>query len=210
MARGWRDARVLAALVIVAGMLGGCQLLYLVFGQGDQPALYKFGKGQRVLVLVDVADGVSVPPTFATTLADQIGLHLQRYKAVDAPLVPQERLIKLQQTDPNYRKLGVADIAQDTDADQVLQVSVMQMTVLKTADGTVAQGRAVAYIKVCDRHGRVWPGDDKGQLVEGRVDEGLLRDKGADEILKEMAGQLTLRAGRMFHSYTLDNHEMSK
>jgi hypothetical protein len=209
MARGWRGVRAVAALVIVAGMLGGCQVLYLLLGQGDQPALYKFGNNQRVLVLVDIADGVSVPPAFATSLADQVGLHLLRYKAADA-LIPQERLIKLQQTNPEaYRKLGVADVAQDTDADQVLQVSIMQMAVIKTADGTVAEGRAAAYVKVCDRKGRVWPADSKGQLVEGRVDMGLLRDKGSDDIMKEMTAQLTLRTGRMFHSYAIEDHEMS-
>ncbi len=206
MAWRWRGAWAVAVLVSVAWMLGGCGVLYLIFGQGDQPALYKFGKGQRVLVLVDVADGVSVPPVFPTSLADQIGLHLQRYKAVNVPLVPQERLIKLQQSDPQgYRKLGVADIAQDTDADQVLQVSILQMAILKTADGTVAEGRAVARVKVCDRKGRVWPGDATGQLVEGSVDMGLLQEKGPDEILKEMATQLTARTGRMFHSYSLDD-----
>jgi hypothetical protein len=205
MARGWRGAWAVAALVIAAGMLGGCGVLYLIFGQGDQPALYKFGKGQRVLVLVDVLDGVSVPPVFATSLADQIGLDLLRNKAVDVPLVPQERLIKLQKTDPEgYRKLGVADIAQDTDADQVLQLQILQMAVLKTADGNVAEGRAVARVKVCDRKGRVWPGDAAGQLVEGRVDAGLLQDKSADDILKEMATQLTQNTGKMFHSYSLD------
>jgi hypothetical protein len=206
MARSWRGVCAVAALVIVAWMLGGCGVLYLIFGQGDQPALYKFGKGQRVLVLVDVENGVSVPPVFPTSLADQIGLYLQRNKAVNVPLVPQERLIKLQQTDPEgYRKLGVADIARDTDADQVLQVSIAQMAVLKTADGTVAEGRAVARIKVCDRNGRVWPGDAGGQVIEGRVDSGFLQDKGADEILKEMATQLTTRTGRMFHSYSIDD-----
>ena len=210
MARGWRGVRGAAMVALAAGMLGGCQVLYLLLGQGDQPALYKFGKGQHVLVLVDVADGVSLPPAFATTLADQIGLHLQRYKAVDAPLVPQERLIALQQADPDaYRKLSVADIAEKTDADQVLQVAIMQMDVNTTADGTVANGRAVAYVKVCNRKGRVWPGDEKGQLVEAQVGMGLLRDKGADGIRQDMADQLTLTTGRMFHSYSLDTHEMS-
>jgi hypothetical protein len=213
MASGWRGVRAVAALVLVGAVLaaGGCQVLYLLLGQGDQPALYKFGKGQRVLVLVDVADGIVLPPAFSTGLADQIGMDLSKHRAVNVPLVPQEKLIKLQQADPEgYRKLGVADICQDADADQVLQVSIMQMGVITTADGNVAQGRTQAYVKVCDRKGRIWPGDAKGELVEVRVDEGLLRDKSSEEILKQMSADLTTRTARMFYSYEVESRRIGQ
>jgi hypothetical protein len=211
MARGWRGARLLATLLVVAGMLGGCQILYFIFGQGDQPALYRFGKGKRVLVLVEAANGVTVPPAFTTSLADQIGLHLQRYKAVDVPLVPQERLIALQQANPEkYPTWGVPDIARRTDADLVLYVAITQMAINKTADGTVGEGRAMAYVKVCNQKEKLWPADDMGQLVEARQDAVLLRDKSDDDIRKDMAERLTLRTGRMFHAYSLDNQDMAR
>jgi hypothetical protein len=208
MTRGWRRPGTAFLLLAALALLGGCQIVYLLFGQGTQPAQYQFGKGQRVLVLVDVSGGVSLPPAFATTLADRIGLDLLQNKAVSVPLVPQERLIKIQQTDPGYAGFTVVDIAAKTDADQVLQVAITQMAAIKTADGTVAEGRAVAYVKVCNRQGRVWPGDSMGQLVEASVSAGLLRDKSNEEILKQMAGQLTLLVGRMFHSYELENREI--
>ena len=59
----WRMVAGGLALATLALAVGGCELLYLAGGQGSQKALYRFPKGQRVLVLVDVVrDEVAAPP----------------------------------------------------------------------------------------------------------------------------------------------------
>src|SRR4051812_14537698 len=91
----WRVAGGGGIVVCVAG----CQLAALFGGKGTQVALFKFDKNQRVLVLVDVRDGVTVPPDFENMLAQGVGEHQYRYKAADH-IVSQERLMALQDKDP--------------------------------------------------------------------------------------------------------------
>ncbi len=212
MARGWRGrfGRAAPALVVLA-VLGGCEILYFAAGKGNQPALFNFSKGQRVLVLVDVSNGVAAPPTFATTLADQIGNHLWAHKAVNVPLVPQDTLLKLQQTNPGYKNLGVADIAQETGADVVLYVNVRQLQTPISADGAVAGGHAEVLVKVIGREGnRIWPGERDGKSVTADLEMGMLSDRAIPEIIKIMSGLLTVRTGRMFHEYDMEDRSMNQ
>ncbi len=208
MARIWQ----VGALVLTAGtlLLAGCQLLALAGGKGKQDALYKFGKNQRVLVLVDVREGVTPPPSFKTALADKVSSHLYHYKAADN-LVTQEKVVQLEQNDPaKFKAMGIADIAQMANADAVLRVYVTRLETISSSDGTVAEGNAEVFVKVVDRDGkRVWPGDATGARVTTHVNPELLSDRGIDAIMQEMTEDLTVKTGRMFHPYALDDASMT-
>jgi hypothetical protein len=214
MARTRRGARGAVALAVVAlaAMLGGCELAALIGGEGQQDALHKFDKGTKVLVLVDVRDGVGVPPAYTTGLGDEIGVHLWKNEAVDVPVVPQGALIALQQANPDeYKKLGIADIAQATGADEVLEVYITQLSTPATSDSLVTTGYAEAYVKIIDKKGqRIWPGDATGMRVEARVDPSLLTDKTVAQVQKELAAKLATRTGRMFHTSEIEGHRMER
>lgn len=202
-----------AGVIFAGGLLvlavGGCQVLYFLGGKGDQAALYKFGKDQKVLVLVDVREGVTPPPTFATSLADQIGAHLVRYKATDN-LVSEARVVDLEEQNPDkFKGMGIADIARKTGADVVLDVYLTQLDVPLSSDKTVAEGMAEAYVKVVDKSGnRLYPGEETGTHITAHVDAGFLSDRDVSTIQKQMMDQLTTLTGRMFHSYDMEDKDM--
>jgi len=151
---------------------------------------------------------VAAPPALATNLADQIGAALWLHKAVDVPLVPQEKLIGVRQANPEaYAKMLIGDIAQETGADAVVYVNVTQLLAAATADGIVAEGNAEAYVKVTDRMGtRLWPGDVAGTRITAHVDMGLLTDRSLEEIIKDLGKQLSDQTERMFREYTPERH----
>ncbi len=189
---------------------GGCQLLYFAGGKGTADPLYKFPKNQHVLVLVDVHESVNAPPAFATTLADRIGSHLFRYKATDF-LVSQDRIIDMQRNDPvRYKSLGVADMARETGADAVLRIYITQLVTPKSTDNMVGEGMAEVFVKVIDKQGnRIWPADSAGMKVSAAVRPALMSERDTDAILKELADLLTVRTGRMFHSYNLEDKTLT-
>jgi hypothetical protein len=205
--RGMAMATVICALAA----LGGCELAALL-GEGAEPALHKIDEGTKILVVVDVGDGVALPPAFSTTLADQIGAHLVKENAVDVPVVPQDDLVKLQLTNPEaYKRMGLADIAQATGADQVLLVYITRFDTPREESGLVARGNAVAHVKLVDKAGqRVWPGDAMGQEVTAQANETLLNEKSLEQVQKDMGAKLALRTGRMFHAYEVDSHKMDR
>src|SRR5687768_13943965 len=115
---------ILMSLMALTLGLAGCEILYFMGGKGSEPALYTIPKDKRVLVLVDIHEGVTVPPAFAAGLGEKISTHLFRNNGADH-LVSQDRVIALQKDDPEaFKKMGVADIARGTDADIVLVVYV--------------------------------------------------------------------------------------
>lgn len=212
MAKKIFAAKTFAAVLLCscALALGGCELAALAMGSGSKPALYKFEKNKRILVLVDVKDTVTPPPTFATTLADKIGAHLIRYKAADN-LVSQSALVDLQQRDPAaFKKMSMADIARALGADVVLDVYLTQLDIPITTDGNASlDSDGEAYVKVVSRDGnRLFPGEENGSHVTAHVNGGLLSDQAVPDIQKQLLDQFALVVGRMFHSYSLDDKDM--
>jgi len=189
--------------------LGGCEILYFLGGKGSQAALYTIPKDKRVLVLVDVHESVTAPPAFAANLGEKISTHLYRNNAADR-LVSQDRVVSLQQSDPAaYKKMGVADIAKATDADIVMVVYVTQLSIPVTTDGTVASGDAQIQVKIIDRNGeRLWPGDVVGNKIDAHVDSAFTSERDVEGIVKELTDILSVRTGRMFHPYNLEDKTM--
>lgn len=196
------------AIVLMAGAWAGCALLN--GGRVSIPAQYKFGKTRRVLVLVEMRDGVAPPPAFATNLADKLGGLLWQKKALGVPPVPQDRLINLQQSNPDaYKNLGIEDIAKETGADNVLRIYITQLQATTTTDGNVAEGNAEAYVKVIDNKGiRQWPGDTTGTRITAHADVGLLTDRSIAETINKLADQLSENTAHLFYEYTPERHNM--
>src|SRR6188768_1026301 len=81
MRNSWRV--VATSSVLLCAGLAGCQLAALFGGHGTQPALFKFGKNQHVIVFVDPQEGVVLPPNFDVELTERLNSHLYSYKATD-------------------------------------------------------------------------------------------------------------------------------
>jgi hypothetical protein len=204
--------RPTAAFLLLAAALalGGCEVFGFFAGHGSQKALYTLPKGKRVLVLVDVRPETAPPPTFGTMLGDRIASHLYRYKAADA-LVGQDKLLDLQRDPARYAKMGVEDIAKATGADVVVVVWVPDLLVTQSTDQGITHGGARATVKVVDSSGtRLWPGDLAGEKVEAQISPALTSEKDKTAVYNELAEQLTVRVGRMFHAYDLEDKTMTK
>jgi hypothetical protein len=202
-----------SAPLLLAGLsflLSGCQALYFLAGKGNQDALYTFPKGQRVLVFVDAPPSVILPPNFANSLGDDISNHLFKNKATET-IVSQDHLNALR-SDPTFSKLGDADIARATDADIVLYINIISFNVGLTSGEAVTQGDAEAMVKVVSKTGqRLWPpGQPNGQAVQAHIDENLADQRDQAATFKEISDLLTVRIGRMFHAYSLDDSDMTK
>jgi hypothetical protein len=198
-----------AALFLLATTLSGCgQLSGLMNGRGDQPALYTLPQNKRVLVFVDTRSDIAAPAEFATTLADGIGAHLYKYHAANN-LVGQDRLTGIRHDAIVFAKMGVGDVAVATDADVILYVDVVTLNIASTTDNSVSQGGAQVLVKVIDRDGkRLWPGTElPGTLVAVQV-PAAYTEMSDMAIAAQISDLLTLRIGRMFHKYSLDDKAM--
>jgi hypothetical protein len=180
--------------------------------QSKKPASFKFDKKQRVLVMVELHEGVSAPPTFTTSLADAIGSKLWANKAVEAPLVRQDQLITLQQSDPaGYSDLHLGDIAHKVGADAILHLYITKLQTNITADGTVAEGYATAYVKVVDKDGkRLWPGNVEGTPINAALTAGLLSDRDVAGMVKALGQQITDQTEVLFRQTNNDARHISQ
>ena len=203
-----RVTSMLAAAILTLS-LAGCQLAALAGGSGSQNALYKFQKNERVAVLVDIADTVTPPPTFATTLADKIAAHLAKYNAADN-LVSEAAIVDLQQRDPaKFKAMSIAEIARAIGADSVLVVRLTELDVTTSDEHTVDEGFAEAYVKVVSSKGdRLYPGDQTGTKLSSHIPPGFANEQDAHALDEKMLNQLALLTGRMFHSYSLEDKDM--
>lgn len=183
----------------LAAAMPGCDAM---MGRPKQAARYQLPKGKRVLVLVDVDPGVSLPPAYATNMADRIGSLLFTNKAVDQ-LVPQGQLLALQQKDPaKFSGMGTADIAREIGADIVVVVRLRYLQTPKSVDGAVVWGDAQTYVRVVDRNGALlWPGQLPGMEVIAHVNEVEVEVRDVPQVLKDLADQLSTRIGRIFYEW---------
>jgi hypothetical protein len=175
------------------------------------PRRNTFRKTDRVLVLVEVREGIAAPPELTSDLADSIDRHLWRYHAVDAPMISQEKLAALQSARPEeFKKWGIADIAQETGADAVISVYITQFATPTTTDGSVDEGYAEAYIKVIDKKGaKLYPGEATGLHIFASDPEVLVSDRNSSKTVQDLIGQLSTQTGRLFHSYSRDDKELN-
>ncbi|HUO10390.1 MAG TPA: hypothetical protein VM008_18940 [Phycisphaerae bacterium] len=202
-----------SAPILLAGLsllLSGCQALYFLQGKGDKDADYTFPKDKRVLVFVDSPPSVILPTTYATTLGNDISDHLFKNKATEN-IVAQDHL-NVMRSDPTFSKLGDADIARATNADIILYVNITTFNVGITGGEAVTQGDAQAMVKVVSKSGQhLWPPNEPaGVSVQAHVDESLADSRDQDATVKEISKLLTVRIGRMFHKYSLDDPDMTK
>ncbi|MEI8194271.1 MAG: hypothetical protein WCI73_00010 [Phycisphaerae bacterium] len=203
----------LLALVLT---LGGCEALYMMTGKGGQEALYKLPKKSRILVCVDPRAVSGMPADAPARLGQLIAEHMYQYKAGEE-FVAQARLSELRKN-PRFNpanpveRMGIADIAAATDADVVVFVDVLQFNIENISGGEVNQGNATAMVKVLDKNGkRLWPAETEplGYQITAMAAPSLSEEGGAAAVQAKLLKDLALRAGRLFHSYDLEDKEVN-
>src|SRR5271170_4159760 len=119
--------------------LGGCELLYYLQGNGEDKALYKIPKSDRVLVLVDSSAGSPMTIQATGSLIDSVNSQLYQNKAADQ-LVPSFRVMELERTNPvTYQQMGIADVAKSVKADVVVYIFLDRFNVQLDSDQQISQ-----------------------------------------------------------------------
>ncbi len=201
-------ARCRAALPLCAAlatlMLGGCQVAYLLFGQGRQAAAFKLPKDVRVLVLVDAAPNSGMPISLPRRLGRRIAVRLFHHK-VETDFVPQYRVMALRRAVPAFAHWSIAKVARKFDTNLVIYVFVRHFTVQLASDNQVTDGAATAEVKVVSADGqRLWPVRPPGEHpVTAVVRSGLARDQSVSQVRSHLLTVLARRTSQLFYSYEI-------
>jgi hypothetical protein len=201
-------------LVALVSAMAGCEAIYFLHGEGTQDALYAFPVKSRVLVMVDTHpnSGVpaDVPPALAEAITEFIYQHEKEGKKCE--FVSPARLASLRSDPDKFHLMSISDIAQATNADYVIYVDMTEFAMQNTPDGEVTQGVAQTLTKVVSRHGaRVFPTDgSSGVPIASSLTPGLAEPVGESHAKDHLVGQLTVRIGRMFISYDMEDNAIAR
>ncbi|MGB2988154.1 MAG: hypothetical protein WBE26_19980 [Phycisphaerae bacterium] len=211
-------------LVLLACLsLGGCtysggELLYLLgIGRGEKvEAKFRLTEGPIMILIDDVSqrpDGAMA----TRYLFDELAQELLRHEAA-TKIIPQETLVHLRQSMPNFEKRGCREMGLQAGARQVLWVEVQDLFAQEQIhDATTAAyfNVTVKVINVLEekRRSRVrlWPTSPGGHPVAVSMtgsEVGLAKTK--DAISKEIAGRLAVEIAKLFYDHRLGDFEREK
>jgi hypothetical protein len=196
---------MMAVVVVVMG-LGGC------WQQGaTQKALFTLDKTKRTLIWVDPDPSVTPPAGWTTEVAEDIARDLFKYQALDR-VVSQSRLQELQKNQERFGKMGIADVARETGADQVLYVRVVTLNITTSSDEALTQGSAQVLVKVIDSAGkRVWPPEDlEGTEVDASVMPEFSERQDKVKVAMYLRQDLVRGIGRLFHDWLKNESTMRR
>ncbi len=197
---------IAAALFVTACLtMGGCELAYLLAGNGSNAAQYKLSKKMRILVLVDTSADSQLSVHSMATLMTSVNQILYAHKCANN-FVPAYRIVALQRQNPvQYHSMGIADIAHAVNAGVVVYIFVKRFDVTLESAGQLTKGSADALVKVVDANGnRLWPmTGSPGQSVTARVATGTAVSQSPHEVQSAMLAILARRISRLFYRYAV-------
>lgn len=203
-----RAALIATMLMTSAFSLGGCELAYLIAGNGSHAALYKLPKKNRILVLVDTSASSQISIHAMATLMTLVNQTLYQRKCANR-FVPAYRIVALQRRDPEkYHAMGIADIARAVHANDVIYVYIKRFDVTIESAGQLTKGNADAQVKVVEADGtRLWPKTGSpGLSVTARVPTGTAVSQSSQTVQSEMVTILARRISRIFYRYAVGYH----
>ena len=181
----------------------GCQLAYLVGGNGTAPAAFVIPKKDRVLVLVDEAADSPMSIHAVAGLIGAVNTQLYAHR-VAGQLVPPYRVIGLQRSNPVlYRKMGIADIAHALHADIVVYIFVRKFDVQFVSDRQVTRGFAQVLVKVVGAAGkRLWPlNATPGRAIAVRVAANFAMTQSPAVVEENLIAQIAARVAEIFYAH---------
>ena len=192
-----------AVLALACLSCGGCQLEYLLAGNGVDQSVYHIKKKDRVLVLVDSSPSspLSIHAMSQLITATNQDLYLA---GVTKNLVPAYRLIALMKSHPvSYREMGIADIAKALNANLVIYMYVERFRNRLLSAKQITEGDAQAYLKLVSESGtRLWPKTAApGQLITAKVSPNLAMTQTHTAVEDSLLAQLANTTAGFFHSH---------
>ena len=204
----------MAALLLAAALLApaGCEVLYVITGQGHQDALYEFSEKSRVLVLVDVPPNSGIPIAVETALGQAIAENIFERQKKKSDFVAQARLTALRADPEKFAHMSIADIARETNADYVIYVKLQRFSVGATGDDQMTEAAAQAEVKVVWRYGtRAYPKDlSSGTPVAASLPPTIGDAGDGGKQKTALMDLLALRIGRMFYAYDKDDLSVAR
>jgi hypothetical protein len=217
--RGPALGRAALLLMVVAGP-GGCtysggELLYVLgFGRGPQvPAEFKLADGPILILIDDPGERIDWPPA-RKHLFEAISQQLIKTGSAKK-IIPNETLLQIRRSQPDYEKRGCREIGALAGAEQVLWLEVQEFFAQEQFyDPTNAAYYAVnvKVIDVDNEEGRsrvrAWPTSPEGHPITvslGGVDVSVAKTR--DGISKKLAERLAVALARLFHEHRLDDFE---
>jgi hypothetical protein len=207
-------ARCAIALTMIC-ILGGCTILGVASQKtvgNPVDAKYVPKKTDSMLVLVE-SYGLALDSDIES---QHMTLVLRRVlnDSKIAPLVDQESLEKLRDSDPQkYTPMTIADIGRHVGARQVLYVNIWRSEIVKPAGSGQMRGHMDAVVKIVDSDtgDTRWPMDAPSEDVQITTDWTVESpDKTESDLRAEMAEEMAQDIGKLFHNYHTDQEPMEK
>ena len=198
-----RRRLLLAALVLPTLLtLTGCEVGYFIFGQGDQPAVFKIPEQSRVLVLVDKAANSPMTVSDLQSLINTMNLLLYQNK-VATQFVPAFRLTNLQRNTELYQSMGIADIAAAVRADIVIYIYLRKFSAKLISDKQISEGYASAIVKVVNKNGtRLWPKDaTDGYPITVKIPQALASSQSSAAVHNALIQAVAQKVALLFYSH---------
>jgi|GEM_PF-2781127 hypothetical protein len=194
---------LVAAVAFSMLALNGCQLEYLLAGNGISESVYHIKRKDRVLVLVDSS---SVSPLSIHAMSQLIAATNQNLyrNGVTKRLVPAYRLISLMKTHPvSYREMGIADIAKALNANIVLYIYIERFRNRLLSAKQITEGDAQAYVKLVSESGqRLWPKSAApGELVTVKVPPNLAMTQTHTAVEDSLLAQIANRTASFLYTH---------
>ena len=201
-----------AVLTLVLLSCSGCQLEYLLAGNGVDQSVYHIKKKDRVLVLVDSS---SISPLSIHAMSQLItATNQDLYRAgVAKNLVPAYRLIALMKSHPvSYREMGIADIAKALNANLVIYLYIERFRNRLLSAKQISEGDAQAYLKLVSESGmRLWPKTAApGQLITAKVPPNLAMTQTHTAVEDSLLAQLANTTAGFFHAHARSYSQAEK
>lgn len=192
------------AVTLLLLSCSGCQLEYLLAGNGIDQSVYHIKKKDRVLVLVDSSSFSPLSIHAMSQLITAVNQNLYR-NGVTKNLIPAYRLIALMKSHPvSYREMGIADIARALKANLVVYIYIERFRNKRLSAKQITEGDAQAYVKLVSESGhRLWPKTAApGELVTARVPANLAMTQTHTAVADSLLAQIADTTAGFFYTHS--------
>jgi hypothetical protein len=190
-------------------MLGGCQvgfaLLEKMFPKERVGPQFKLPPGKKVLVFPDDIDNPITYSPLKRTIAEKTSQLLQQ-NHLAAEVVPYDRLLDLQVSNPDFNGLEVATVGRRLSADLVIYVVLDQFGLKTTPEDTLWSGVLSAKVRVVDvTKGKIWPTESAGFSL--KVTEPEIHNTSeayGEQLARQLGERLAEEIAGLFHEHYVE------
>ena len=196
---------------------GGAFLYALGVGRGQKvPAQFRLTTGPVLILIDDVSHRADSAPA-VRYLFDDLSQELLRNKAAQK-IIPDETLLHLKQSVPNFEKRGCRELGREAGAEQVLWIEIQDFSAEEQVQDVLVAASIVVTVKVVNTmedanpaRARLWPENPAGHTVAVTLTGSEVSlAKTQDAILKELTNRLAVDIAKLFYEHRLGDFERPK